>query len=81
MKFWFGPDKPQPVFGELVAGPYSLCSIPITGDMNDQTFMQRIQENVPTLRVYCKPLTLQPQPAKQTAVQELPAMTPLPPPS
>lgn len=81
MKFWFGPDKPPPVFGELVAGPYSMCSIPITGDMNDQTFMQRIQENVPTLRVYCKPVTVQAQPAKQAAIQELPAMTPLPPPT
>jgi protocatechuate 3,4-dioxygenase beta subunit len=81
MKFWFGPDKPQPEFGELVAGAYSLCSIPITGDMNDQTFMQRIQENVPTLRVYCKPVMLQPQPAKQAVLQTLPAMTPLPPPS
>lgn len=81
MKFWFGADKPPPLFGELEPGAYSICSIPITGDMNDQTFMQRIQENVPTLRVYCTPVTVKPQPAKQRATQQLPAMTPLPPPA
>jgi protocatechuate 3,4-dioxygenase beta subunit len=79
MKFWFGPDKPLPVFDELPAGPYSLCSIPITGDMNDATFVQRIQENIPSLRVVCTPVMVKPSPSQQSLAQELPAMQPLPP--
>ncbi|MDB4958819.1 MAG: hypothetical protein JWO36_6388 [Myxococcales bacterium] len=81
MKFWFGEGKPVPEFDELVPGEYSLCSIPITGDLSNPQFAQRIQSNVATLAVYCKPTTVAAAPAKQTAVQELPAMTPLPSPT
>lgn len=78
MRFWF-QGKPPTVFDEMAAGTYSLCSIPITGDMNDATFVQRIQENIPALRVVCTPVTLAPTPAKQAITQQLPAMAPLPP--
>src|SRR5262249_20939025 len=44
MKFWLGAGKPE--FDELVAGDYTLCAVPITGDLSDAQFMQRIQENM-----------------------------------
>ncbi len=81
MKFWFGEGKPLPEFDELVPGAYSVCSIPITGDMSDPKLMQRINENVATLKVYCRQTRLPASPQKQTFTQELPAMTPLPEPA
>jgi hypothetical protein len=81
MKFWFGAGKPLPEFDELVPGGYSICSIPITGDMNDPIFMQRINENAQTLKVYCRQVKLTDQPIKQSVTQELPSMTPLPAPT
>ena len=81
MKFWFGAGKPDAEFDELVAGEYSICSIPITGDMNDPQFMQRINENAQTLKVYCKQAKIPSSPTKQTVTQELPSMTPLPAPA
>jgi Carboxypeptidase regulatory-like domain len=81
MKFWFGADKPPASFDELVPGEYSVCSIPITGDMNDPQFSMRIQENVATLKVYCRVTKVVAAPILQTVTQELPSMTPLPPPA
>ena len=81
MQFWFGEGKPYPIFNELVPATYSVCSIPITGSMSDPQFQQRLQENMQTLKVYCKQLELAASPQKQTVAQELPAMTPLPEPT
>lgn len=81
MKFWFGAGKPDAEFDELVPGDYSVCSIPITGDMNDPQFMMRINENAQTLKVYCKQARIPASPLAQTFSQELPAMSPLPAPS
>ncbi|MEO7092325.1 MAG: carboxypeptidase-like regulatory domain-containing protein, partial [Polyangiales bacterium] len=78
MKFWLGGSMPMPQFTELVAGTYSVCTIPITGSMSDPTFTKRIQENMQTLRVYCKTVKVNPTPNEQTAVSEVPAMTPFP---
>ncbi len=81
MKFWLGKALPMPEFDELVPGTYSACSIPITGSMSDATLMQRIQENIPTLKVYCKQVTVKPAPLAQELTQELPSMDPLPAPT
>lgn len=81
MKFWFGADKPPASFDELVPGEYSVCSIPITGDMSDPKFGSRIQENVATLKVYCRVTKLAASPNAQKLDQELPSMTPLPAPA
>ena len=77
MKFWFGEGKPQPTFDELVPGDYSVCAIPITGDLNTPQFQQRLQEHLQDLKVYCKPAKVNPSPASQTFVAEVPAMVPL----
>jgi hypothetical protein len=76
MSFWFGGAAPT--FEKLAPGPISICSIPITGSMSDPAFAQRLQDNVDMLEVHCIQHTLAPAPAKQSLVQELPSMTPLP---
>ncbi len=81
MKFWLGGPMPMPKFEELVAGSYSACVIPITGSMQDPQLMQRIQQNIATLKVYCKPVTIKPAPADQAFAIEVPSMTPLPAPT
>ncbi len=78
MKFWLGGSMPMPKFDELVAGTYSVCTVPITGSMSDPTFMQRIQENMQTIRVYCKTAKVAASPTEQTVTSEVPAMTPFP---
>jgi protocatechuate 3,4-dioxygenase beta subunit len=78
MKFWFGAGKPAPEFTEIVPGDYSVCSIPITGDLNNSTFQQRLQAHLDVLAVYCKQAKVAAAPAKQTLTQELPSMPPLP---
>lgn len=78
MKFWFGTAPAA--FDSLVPGDYSACSIPLTGNMQDATFMQRVMENANLLKVYCTAVKVAAAPAKQTLVVTLPAMTPLPPP-
>ena len=78
MKFWLGPGKGNPTFDELVAGAYTVCTVPITGNMSDPTFLGRIQENMESIKVYCKPVTVQPTPNAQTFESDVPAMTPLP---
>jgi uncharacterized GH25 family protein len=78
MKFWFGDGKPQPSFEEVVPNDYTICGIPITGNMNDPKFTQRLQEHVDLLKVYCKPLHVGPSPQQQTLELDLPAMAPLP---
>ncbi len=81
MKFWLGGSMPMPKFEEIVAGSYSVCVIPITGSMQDAQFMQRLQENVASLKVYCKPVTIKSSPTEQALTTEVPAMTPLPAPT
>ncbi len=76
MKFWFGSTPVE--FDKLVPGDYSACSVPITGNLSDSTFQQRLQEHMDALKVYCKQVKILAAPDKQTLVQELPAMAPLP---
>lgn len=78
MKLWFGPPAPMPSFEELVAGDYSVCTIPITGNLQDPMFGQRLQENATLLKVYCKAVKVTPTPTVQTFTHEVPAMAPLP---
>jgi hypothetical protein len=77
-KFWLGADKPAPDFPELVPGTYSICALPITGDLNDMQFQQRLQQNLHLLKVYCKAARVTPTPAAQSFTAELPAMVALP---
>jgi protocatechuate 3,4-dioxygenase beta subunit len=78
MKFWFGEGKPPPEFEELVAGTYSVCTIPITGSLADTTFQQRLQEHMDKLAVHCKQVKVAVGPTQQTVIHEVPGMSPLP---
>nr|HEX4318639.1 carboxypeptidase regulatory-like domain-containing protein [Kofleriaceae bacterium] len=81
MKFWIS-TAPAPVqYDELVAGSYSVCGLPVTGSVNDPKLMQRLQEDMELLKVYCKPVVVATQPQTQAMELDLPAMQPLPPPS
>jgi hypothetical protein len=63
---------------KVSAGSKTACIVPITGDMNDATFMRRIQEHAEKLKVHCRPLTVAPTPAEQSATIAVPPMEPLP---
>jgi protocatechuate 3,4-dioxygenase beta subunit len=78
MEFWFGGAQPPPSFKALSAGDYSACAIPITGSMMDPQFQQRLQANLATLKVYCKPVKVAATPVEQKLPLQLPSMTPLP---
>lgn len=78
MQFWFGAGKPMPTFNDLVSGDYSVCGLPITGNLMDASFAQRLQEHVDLLKVYCKPIALQPSPQSQSIELDLPGMVALP---
>lgn len=65
-------------FDKIEAGDYALCVIPITGDMNDPNFTQRLQQHSMDLAVYCNPMDVAPSPAAQSHAVAVPAMTPLP---
>ena len=67
-------------FTQVAAGAYSVCILPITGDMNDQRFVQRLQEQAENLAVYCSRTTVTAAPAEQTITVAVPPMAPLPPP-
>ena len=78
MKIWYGEGKPAPEFAEILAGDYSICTIPITGNLMDPTFAQRLQKAGRQLKVYCKLVKITDAPGKQTIVHEVPSMVPLP---
>jgi len=81
MKLWLGGSLPMPEFDELVAGDYSVCTIPITGDLSDPKFQGRLQQSIPGLKVYCRQLKVKQTPPKQSVTHDVPSMTPLPEPT
>lgn len=72
-KPWFGAGTAD--FDELMPGTYTICSLPVTGAMNDPQIGQRMQENGDTMKVYCQPVQLT---QTTTVTQSLPSMTPMP---
>jgi protocatechuate 3,4-dioxygenase beta subunit len=63
---------------KVASGEYSLCVIPINGNMADPVFMQRLQKSTALLKVYCQPVTVTPTPAEQAVTAVVPPMDPLP---
>jgi hypothetical protein len=62
----------------VLPGEYSLCVIPINGNMADPAFMQKLQKSTALLRVYCQPVAVTPSPPEQAVTAVVPPMTPLP---
>ncbi len=77
MGFWLGAET-FPTFPKLVAGAYTVCTLPINGNLADMQFQQRLQENTALLLVYCDRVTIAPAPDQQRHVASVPAMVPLP---
>lgn len=76
MAFWWGSDPVK--FEKVAAGKKSVCVIPITGNLADATFRERLQEHADTLKVYCKPVLVAPSPPEQSFTAAVPPMDPLP---
>ncbi|MBL8621429.1 MAG: carboxypeptidase regulatory-like domain-containing protein [Myxococcales bacterium] len=75
--FWL-PPLAIPVWSDLMAGTYSLCAVPITGNViGDTTIAERALDNMDRLIARCKPALLTPTPAEQKITIRLPSQ-PLP---
>ena len=77
-KMAFAMGAAPAAFVDVTPGPYSVCMIPITGDMSDPQFMKRLQDAAMTLAVHCRPLAVAATPAEQQASFAIPPMSPLP---
>ena len=69
------------VFDDVSPDDYSVCVIPINGDLNDPTFQVRLGEHAESLKVYCKRHTVTSTPKEQTYTAVTPPMEPLPEPT
>ncbi len=78
MGFWLGGETAFPTFAKLVAGGYTVCTLPINGSLADMQFQRRLQENMEHLLVYCEAVTITEAPDQQRHVAVVPAMKPLP---
>jgi uncharacterized GH25 family protein len=73
---WLSKKLPPPVFTDLQAGGYTVCTAPLAGEMSDQSFGAKLGDHIQDLKVYCKQITIAASPAKQTFVHEVPSMEP-----
>lgn len=65
-------------FSRLTAAQYSVCVLPINGNMSDMSFQMRLQEHANELKVYCQAKTVAESPKQQTHSAVVPPMEPLP---
>jgi hypothetical protein len=80
MKIWFGGSD-FPTFEKLTPGAYTVCTLPVTGNIADPKIQGELQEQADKLAVYCQPVTVAASPSAQRFVDVVPGMTPLPPPT
>jgi hypothetical protein len=64
-------------FAEVVPGDHSLCVVPITGDVGDPQFVQRLTQQAEKLKVYCEPRAVAATPKEQAHTSTVPQMEPL----
>lgn len=77
-KMAFAAGGKPAVFSKLKPGPYSLCAIPITGNMHDPVFLKRLQANTAKLEVTCQAQLVAKAPSAQSLTIKVPPMKPLP---
>lgn len=65
-------------FQSVAPGQYSVCVIPINGDMNDMNFQMRLQQHAAQLKVYCTAREVSATPKQQEHSAVVPPMEPLP---
>ncbi|MCP4448019.1 MAG: carboxypeptidase regulatory-like domain-containing protein [Myxococcales bacterium] len=77
-KMTFAIGAQEAKFEKVVPGGYSVCVIPINGDMNDPAFAQKLQRQVGEIAVYCSTLKIAEAPEQQAHIAVVPPMQPLP---
>jgi uncharacterized GH25 family protein len=65
-------------FKQVTPAAYSLCVLPINGDIHNPGFRDKLQKHANQLKVYCQPRTVPDSPSKQTVTITSPPMDPLP---
>jgi hypothetical protein len=71
------PAKPAS-FQKVIPGTYTMCVVPLTGDMSDPAFLQRLQKHSDKLGVHCSPRVVELAPQTQTWTVATPPMVALP---
>ncbi|RMH38194.1 MAG: hypothetical protein D6689_19905 [Deltaproteobacteria bacterium] len=74
----FATGGREVVFRQMRPGDYSVCAIPIAGDLNDPNVAARIQQVVDQLPVYCKSFAIADGPDQQRVEIVVPPPGPLP---
>jgi protocatechuate 3,4-dioxygenase beta subunit len=75
--FWMPGRKAS--FSKVVPDEYTLCIIPLSGDMSDPAFLQKLQKHANMLAVHCSPQTIAGSPSEQSLSKTVPPMNPFPP--
>lgn len=65
-------------FKDLAPGTYSVCTVPLPGDLSDQQLMARLGEHMDSIAVHCAKVDVAAAPASQTFTHEVPPAAPLP---
>ena len=77
VKHLLGPASAPFRFADMKAGAYSICVIPLTGDLQDPAFAQKLAQHLETLEVHCAPTQLPESPKEQSYTATVPPMAPL----
>jgi hypothetical protein len=77
-KMTFAATGEAAIFQNVPAARYSLCVIPIYGDMSDPAFAEKLQNNADNIPVYCQPIAVAETPDEQSVDFALPEPVPLP---
>jgi hypothetical protein len=64
-------------FEDVVPGTYSICAIPLPGDLSDPTTMQRLQEHPEKILTHCQIETIEPAPTDQRLTMVVPPPAPI----
>jgi hypothetical protein len=75
-KMTFAMKGTAATFAKVTPATYSVCVVPITGNMNDPTCAKRIQEKSLELLVRCTEAKIEASPAKQSLTVTSPGMSP-----
>jgi protocatechuate 3,4-dioxygenase beta subunit len=65
-------------FKDLAPGTYSVCTVPLPGDMSDTQMMARLGEHMDIIAVHCARVDVAAAPASQAFTHEVPPAAPLP---
>jgi len=72
------PPNPLRIVG-VAPGVYSVCVVPIAGDIRDPEAAKRAHANIEQVKVHCSKLTMKADPPIRRHVVKVPPPAPLPP--